>query len=293
MASRRVDSVRLPLPTSASASDAAIWRVDGRAITKADLGDFVLRYVPDRAKVALDQLLDEAVIDAEAAREGVTVSAATVRAATDAYMDDRRREARVQYGATTDFEAFLLERYGRNVASYRADAERLVRVLSLRDRLVRLDQLREDGVEVRVMVLPSAEAAGASVTSLRAGADMTLCAERAGARRPASPPPVFRGEIPEKELEAALFAAAPGDVLDPVPFDAAGTGRFWQVFKVTRAWRADPREFVVLRAPVEESILAVPVSEDEYVRWRRRAFSRHRVEAPGAMKGSIPTSGGR
>jgi hypothetical protein len=251
-------------------------------VTTADLGDFVLRYTPDRAGEALDQMLDEAVIAAEAAREGVTVPAETVAARTDAWIEDRRRDARVQYGASTDFEKLLRDRWGRDLASYRADAERIVRSLCLRDRLVRLDQFREDGVEVRVIVLPSKAAATAAAKSLRDGADMTLYAERAGLRRPSSPPPAARGEIPEKDVEARLFAASQGDVLDPVPFEAADKGRFWQVFKVTRAWRGSAEPWPAIRTRVEASLAAAAVTDDEYLRWRRRAFARHEIVAADA-----------
>jgi hypothetical protein len=279
-------------PPARAGADAEIWSVDGRAVTTSDLGDFVLRYSPDRAAEALDQLLDEAVIRAEAARERVSVADAVVAARTDAWIDDRRREARVQYGATTDFEKLLRERYGRDLASYRADAERIVGALCLRDRLVRVDQFREDGVEVRVLVLPAKADADAAAKSLRDGADMTLFAERAGLRRPATPAPAARGEIPEKEVEARLFAAAAGDVLDPVPFDVAGKGTFWQVFKVTRAWRGSSEPWTALAARVEESLAGAPVTDDEYLRWRRRAFARHRIETRDAAKALVRAPGG-
>jgi hypothetical protein len=254
-----------PLPSSPPAGErraTELARVDGREVTTSELGDFVVRYMPERAAEALDQILDERVIAAEAAREGVTVAVDAVRARTDAYVEDRRREARVQFGADVDFEALLLERQGRDFASWRADAERLVRALCLRDRLVRLDQMREDGVLVRVLVLPTEEAAREAADRIRDGADMTLYAERAQVRRPAAPPPFARGEIPEKDLETWLFAAAGGDVLDPVPFDTAA-GRFWQVFKVARAWKGSTDAWSAVAAGIEASLADAPVDEEE------------------------------
>lgn len=270
-------------------------RVDGRALTKSDLGDFVLRYVPDRAADAMARLVEEAVVDAEARREGVTVPPELLRARTDAYVEDRRKDARVQYGATVDFEKLLLERYGRGLEGFRADAERLVRVELLCDRLVRLDQFREDGVEVRVLVLATQDAALDAARSLRAGADMTVIAERAGARRPAPPAQFARGEIPEKDVEARLFAAATGDVLDPVPFGAAG-GVFWQVFKVTRAWKGAAEPWTTIAGRVEDSLRAFPASQEERRRWRGRAFARHEIAEggdAGGAKGSVRTSAGQ
>jgi hypothetical protein len=286
---------RLPVPDPAPAEPGAaapVWTVDGRALTTADLGDFVLRYSPDLAAEALDRLLDEAVVALEAAREEVTVPGAVVAARTDAWIADRKNEVRVQFGAATDFETHLRERWGRDLASYRADAERIVRAVCLRDRLVRLDQLRLDGVEVRVLVLATEEAATAAAGMLRGGADMTLYAERNGLRRPASPAPVARGDVPEKDAPERLFAASAGDVLDPVPFEAPGRGTHWQVYKVTRAWRGDAAPWTALAAKVEASIAASPVTGEEVVRWRRRAFARHRLVPEGATKGWLQDGAG-
>lgn len=266
--------------------------MDGRALTKADLGDFVLRYMPDLAAEALDQMLDEAVIGAEAAREGVTAPDAEVEARTDAYIEGRRRDARVQFGASADLGKVLRERYGRDLSAFRSDSRRLVGAVLLRDRLVRLDEFREDGVDLRVVVLPSEAAAHDAVASLRAGADLTLYAEKAGVPRPSAPPPVARGEIPEKDLEALLFASSAGDVLDPVPFDVKGRGTFWQVFKVVSVWRGSTEPWAALRRTVESSLAGSPVTEEEYRRWRTKAYARHRIESPGAAKGSIPAPRG-
>jgi hypothetical protein len=283
--------VPLPAPRSPGAED--VFRVDGRSISKSDLGDFVLRYLPDRAQDALSQLVDEALIEAEAARETMPVAERDVEERTAAYVEERRKDARIQYGPSTDLETLMKERYGRDLASLRADAARLVRTLILRDRLVRLDELREDGVEIRVLVLASRTDAEDAVRSLRDGADMTLYAERAGLRRPAAPAPASRGEIPEKELEAKLFAASAGDVLDPVPFDAPGKGTFWQVFKVVRAWKATAAPWDAVSAPVLASLAATPVTEDEYRRWQRRALARHKVEVLDAGKGFVRTGAGQ
>lgn len=281
----------LPSPPPGDAGD-EICRVDGRPVTKSALGDFVLRYMPDRAADALDRLVDEAVIEAEAARESVTLDEETVRVRADAYVEDRRRDARVEYGASTDFEKLLRDRYGRDLASFRADAERVVVTLLLRDRLVRLDQFREDGVEVRVLVLGSEEAARAAAKSLRDGADMTILADRIGLRRPAAPAPAARGDIPEKDLEAKLFAAAAGEIVDPEPFTAGDGATYWQVFRVTRSWRASAEPWTALAARAEESLRASPVTEEEYRRWRRRAYARHAIESDAAARGFVRTRNG-
>ena len=270
-----------------------LWRVDDREITVTDVGDFVLRFLPDSASQAIEQLVLEAVVEAECARESVTVADADVARAVDAYVEDRRRSARVQYGPSTDFETLLRERWGRDLAQFKSDAARPARSALLRDRLVRLDQLREDGVEVRVLVLPTEEAARAAAASLRGGADMARYADTVGVRRPAAPAPYARGEIPEKDVEARLFAAAPGDVLDPVPFTGEQGGVFWQVFRVTRTWRGSAEPWTSVGPAVEESLRANAVTEAERLRWRTRAFARRRVLPADPAKGSVLPEPGR
>ena len=264
-----------------------LFRVDGRELTTADLGDFVLRFLPDSAAAALGELRDEAVVLAEAARERVTVPDADVARGVDAYVEDKRRSARVQFGASADFETLLRERWGRDLGRFRADAARPVRTALLRERLVRLDQFREDGVEVRVLVVPSEEAAREAAARLREGADMTRYADAAGLRRPAAPAPSSRGEIPEKDLEARLFAASAGEVLDPVPFTAPDGTVAWQVFRVTRSWRGTAEPWESLAPRVLESLAADAVTEAELRRWRARAYARHAVAGAEPAKGSV------
>ena len=149
----RTDSAaaRARLPGSDAAADEPLYRVGDRRITKSDLGDFVLRYFPEKAADALTQLVDEALVAAEAEREGIAVDDALVGERADAYLEERRREVRIQFGPDADLETILEKRLGRDLAGYRRDAERLARTGLLLDRLVRVAQLREDRVRIRVL----------------------------------------------------------------------------------------------------------------------------------------------
>jgi hypothetical protein len=276
---RLATAALVPTPISSPGAGDVLGSIDGKPLTRADLGDFVLRYEPERAAQTLDRMLEAAVVTAEAARESVVVPQAQLDAQVDAWLEERRRDARVQYGE--DFEHVLRELYGRGLDDWRADAAALARIALLRERLVRLDQVREDGVEVRVLVLPDEAAARRAATSLREGADVTLYAQRAGISPPTAPATFAKGEIPDKDLEALLFAAKDGEVPDPVPFEAAAGGRRWQVFKVVRAWKADLRPWPEIASAIEQSLATAPVAEEELRRWRRRAFARHAVVAAG------------
>jgi hypothetical protein len=293
----------VPLPPVAAASrpvagplalpsgdEEALFRVGGRPVTRADLGDQLLRYHPEDAARALAQVVDQAVVLAEAQREGVTVDDDAVRAHAESFLAERRREARVQHGALSDPDRLLEERYGRSLDTLRGDLARLARATLLRDRLVRLDQLRRPGVEVRVLVLASETAARSVAAQLRTGADMTLLAERAGLRSPVAPPPLAPGDVVEPDLRELLFAAQEGAVLGPLRFeDAARRERaWWQVLKVVRCWPLRTEPWSALRGEVEARLALVPVTGDEVQRWRQDAYARQGVVRRDAWRGYVP-----
>lgn len=273
---------------------APIVRVGQRTVTTADLGDHVLRYEPETALRALDALAEAALVEQEAVREGVTADPATVRAAVDRAVEERRRGVRLEYGAGAELEDVLRERHGRSLVEFRDDVALAERLRLLRDRLVRLSQMREDGVEIRVLVLPEAEVAAGSVEQVRAGADLTLLARRHGVRPPSAPPPLRRTDVPDAAVREALFAAAPGDVLDPVAFDAEVPGRpgevrrAWQVFKVVGRWTADPAPWPAIAPRVEASLARAPVTEAEIRRWRAAAETRLSVSGASRASGAKP-----
>jgi len=286
------------LPRTGDSRDEVLYRVGTREITKADLGDFVVRYLPDKAGDALTQLVDQALVLAEAEREGVGVSDEAVRERAAAYLDERRREMRIQYGPDADLERILQERLGRDLDTYRADAARLARVALLMDRLVRLAQLREDGVLLRIVVFPTEERALAALARLETGADMTLLARAERLRPPATPPPLAREDVADEVLRRKLFAARPGDYIAPVPFTAPDGGRtFFQVLRVTRRWEGSAAPYAELRDRIEQDLArrgggkVAPTGPREYLQWKRRALRRHPVEVLDHERGFVPWTG--
>ncbi len=268
--------------------DGVLYTINGSPLTDGDLGDFILRYFPDRARDALGQLVDEAVVHAEAAREGVTVADDLVAERAAAYLDERRRQVRVEYGADATLEDLLESGFGRTFETFRADALRLARVAVLRDRLVRLDQLRADRVEVRAVVFPDEAGALAATERLREGADLTLLARRLGLRAPSAPPPLAREDITPRERADEVFAAPPGTILPPRSFTAPDGRQWYEVVKVVGVTRARDATWDALREELEAAIARKPVGVEEYLAWRRRALVRARVEVRRAARGMVP-----
>lgn len=281
-------------PDTATTGNEVLYRVGGVEITKAEVGDFVLRYVPERSGEVLTQLLDEALAELDAAREGVTLAPGLVDARVDAHLEATRREARVQYGTDVDLATVLERRFGSTVERYRRDAARLERTRLLIDRLALLDRRRVERVDLRVLVLPSETAAREALRRLREGADMALLASAERVRPPAAPPPLTRDEIGDPELAAKLFEAEPGDYIEPVAFsDPDDPGRtFHQVFRVVRHLPASDRPWSELRDEIERELGAgARTGPREYLLWKRRAMERHGVEVLEGARGLVPFGG--
>jgi len=285
------------MPHGTEAAPAGVLRrIGGRTVTAADVGEHVLRHDPEAALRAIEVLAEAAVVEEEAALEGVSVPEAAAEAATDRAMEERRRSIRLDHGAGVDPDAVLVERYGRTPAAVREDLRAAVRTRMLRDRLVRLSQVRADGVEIRVIVFPDEASAAAAARQVRGGADPTLLARKLGLRAPAAPPPLTREDVPEPAVRESLFGAASGAVLDPMPFDAEDparpgeTRRAWQVFKVVRSWRGSEAPWAEIAAEVEASLAAAPVREAEVRRWRARAEAR--IAAAAAARGTTAAPDG-
>jgi hypothetical protein len=270
--------------------------VGTRVVTTADLGEFVLRWEPEVAASALRRLRAEALVASEAAREGVTVDPALVEAGAAKAADERTRRLRLEHGATADVETLLRERYGRTLDSLRDDFRRAVRTDLLRARLTRLEELRRDGVELRVLVLPDEAAALAAAGQWREGADGALLARKHGVRPPVAPPAVALEDVPEARLRARLAGAAAGDVLAPAAFEAedperAGEWRtWWQVFKVVRSWKGTAAPWADVAAEVERSLRESPATEEEQALWELRAAARAGVSSFDPAKGFGPSA---
>ena len=275
------------LPSPAG-SDATLYVIGERALTAADLGDFILRYFPDRAREPLGQLVDAALVDHEATREQVNVSDAQVRERAEVYIAERRREVRIQYGEETTLEQLLERSFGRTLDEFRRDAERLARVGLVRDRLVRLEQRRLDRVDVRALTFAEESEARNAVDRLRAGADLTLLAQRLGMRPPSAPPPLGRDDIRPVERAEELFGKTAGEVLDARAFTAPDGSTWWEVVKVVEIWSGDDRPWAALRDAIETSIAVRAVGVPEYLAWRRRVLRRAGVEVRREGRGLVP-----
>jgi hypothetical protein len=263
-------------------------------VTTADRGDYVLRFHPGVVGPALERLARTAIVESEAAREGVSVDATVVEAAASRAVDDRLRRLRLEFGAGADPAESLRRTTGRTVAELRDDLVRAIRTDLLRERLARLDALRRDGIELRVLVAADERTALAVAAQWRDGADAGLLATRLGLRPPEAPAAVHPSDVPDPALRARMEAAAPGTVLDPVAFESdeheSAEGRTgWQVFKVVRTWKGTAEPWAALAPRVEAWLREAPPAEDELAAWEARAARRAGLASWDRLKGFGPS----
>lgn len=271
------ENARLPLMPRDGAGDLVVARVGDAEIRRSDVGDFMIRYFRDQASEALTHLVDERIIAAEAAHNGITVSDGEIRVEVDAEVRERENTVRVQYGADVSLERFLRDRYGVTMDGHRRDLTRLVRTRLLRDRVIRFQQFGQERVVALDAVYATRDEAAAAAASARQGADFGTLAREQGVRDEVALPPVPRDELSPPELADAVFALTPGEVTEPIAV-TEGDRTLFHIFKLVRRLPARAGTWSELKGEVEKGLADRPLEPWEYLQWAGRMRTRYRVE---------------
>ncbi|HEU4394828.1 MAG TPA: peptidylprolyl isomerase [Planctomycetota bacterium] len=280
-----LDLAGSPLPPAADAEprgalpagdDPVVAEVDGLTLRASEVARYLFRYDPGRALEVLNQMLDERILEADAAAAGVSLPAGEVEALVAVEVRRREDEMRVQFGPGVTFEEYLRERFGFTLESYRKDVSALFRIRALRDRLVRFDAMKEERVRVRLLVTRTEQEARDAAGRLRAGADFAAVARLVSLAPSEDLPPFSREEIHPPALSEEIFALSPGEVSRPVRVAADGKEVF-QVFKLIERRAARSGAWAEVADEVERGLKERPVLPAEYLQWARRARERHGV----------------
>lgn len=267
---------------TAAEPDAAGW-LDGRPVLYADVGRFLRTKDPEAFARGLDALVFDRIAREEAAALGISVPpAALARDATRRIQEWEarlQRTAREETGAPADPDAWLRRVAGITREEFRAIVRRHAETELLQDRLLRFEQLRAPRVEVSLLVVGEEPRARDLLARARAGepfaelarAHSVHASKEAGGRLDF---PLLESDLPEPAVAAALFRAAPGDVVGP--FGTASDGRaYFQLYRVDAAHAARDVPYRAAAAEIERGLEDRPVAVGEYERWRRRAALRH------------------
>ncbi|MEN8152232.1 MAG: peptidyl-prolyl cis-trans isomerase [Planctomycetota bacterium] len=251
--------------------DRVVAEVGEQKIRESDIGEFVIRYLRDRANEALTHLIDATILEREAREKGIAVPPDLLRAEVTRQLAERERAVTAQFGADVTLEVYLRDRYGITPVEHREDLSALVRTRMLRDRVIRFSRMRKERVRVRDAVFADGEVAARAAVSAREGADLRTLAGELGRGSEVSPA-LARGDFTPAALGAAAFGLSQGEVSDPVAVD--------DLFHVLRLISREPaREgsWESLSAEVEAGIKSRPIEQWEYTLWAREMREKHRA----------------
>jgi parvulin-like peptidyl-prolyl isomerase len=201
---------------------------------------------------ALDGLIEQALIDQEAAKLGVTV--------TDAEVDAAINQSIAEYGGTEAFNKYLSDVAKMSVDEWRAGQREGMLTQKMIERVTRNVPTTGEQVHARHILVNTAAEASALLAKLRAGADFATLAQQyskdtitsAGGGDLGWFP---RGELFDAALEKAAFDLQPGQFSDVVASDLGGQ----TVYHIVQVIERDP---------------ARPLSDEALLAARRLAFQR-------------------
>lgn len=284
-------------PAAGEGSAQVVATVGSEAVTAADLSAFLYARYRDSWVRTLEALLDERIVRHETRRLGIALPAGVLAEALEREVEARRKQLAEVYGEAVRLEDEVQRGYGADFETWkRTILEPRLRMQLLLMRVVRLDTRRRDRVKARVIVVEERAQADRLRKRLESGADFSLTALKesvdptsaAGGDLPA----VARGDLTLPGVEAALFAAQPGDLVGPLEVTIGGRRQFhlYKVITRTAPWTGTRAEIL---ARLEGDLEETKIQRAELERWRarmRRDF-RTRVFDPDGQPVVLPSLG--
>ena len=224
----------------AKSAGTIVAEVDGRAVTLGDLADAIAELPPSMKNLpfadlfpgVLGKLVRVQALVIRAQHQGLDEDPAVrrrIKAASDQILADALLDHEISGSIT---EAALLQRYNKDVAGKPGIEE----------------------VHVRVIMLPTEQAATGIIGELRAGADFAALARRlsSDASAPAGGDVGFvaRGAL-TPEVGAVVFSMQPGQ-FTPFPVRSVGS---WYVLKVEERRQQPTPPFSVAREDLRQTML--------------------------------------
>ena len=279
-----------PWPAGTPPLAETVGWLDERPVTYGEVARYIRVRDPEAFFRNLEGYVLERVTRAEAAPLGVTVEPALLGSRTNAHLlewEQRvRQESRSRTGEEIDPALWLQRVAGMSMVEFRRHVRRYTEVELIQDRLLRYEQLSSPRIEVSILVVKEKELADRLAKEIRGGSDFaalarahSLHASRSAGGR--IPWPLLRGDVNEAGVREKLFAAGEGEVVGPLPTD----GGRQQIYRVEAVREAVGGEFGDLREEVNRTLMARPVAEGEYERWRRRILLRHGFHAAPMTSG--------
>lgn len=261
------------LPVDPQAENPVLARFDGGELRLSDLGRELLRTRPEEGVGLTTRLIGLAILEREAAAEGLTCPEAWLRQRAEVLEQDLEREAALAFGVGTTPAQYVRAAFQRDLATHRRLSLEKERERWLFERVVRLESLEEGRVGISVIATKERAEADDALQRLSAGADFGRLAARVSVLGDTAPGGRL-GLLPASALHPAVAARIArlevGDRSGVLNLDQEGAAaRYWIV-------RLDHRElprsggWSALAPVVEEDLTRHPVTADEWAGWYRR-----------------------
>ena len=256
---------------SAADAFAPVAQLHGKRISKGRLADFWFERYPEEYARTVQNLVDRELIYRRAKRLGLKVPRSVLDNAVAQEVEARRKQIASLYGPRARLEDEVRRAYGVGLAVWanKILRRRLYERLLL-ERLVRLQTRGAPRVHARVIVLLTEADARRVAAKVNRGADFSLVAMRESkdptGKAGGDLPPIARGDLAHPQVEAKLFAAAPGHLVGPLQVVVEGRRQFhlYKIIAKHPPWSGD-------LAALERDLTEQPVRPAEVDRWRARA----------------------
>lgn len=259
--------------------DAPLVVVRGEAITKGDLVAYISKDSTYWER-PLENLIREVLIEQEVERLGITTSAEQIEQRIEKEIENRREHLKATGGADGKTLEEILAEEGQTLEELKEQLRKsrdLLLYMAL-EKLVKYDELREEKVEVRHIVLERHERAKALeiLEKIKEGADFATLARKeskdAAAANGGLLPPFGRG-VMIKEFEDAAFALSPGELSGVVE-----TPIGLHIIKCISRREKRNVSFAQMEEEVWKAIMEEGVSEESMRRWVDALYQRSDVK---------------
>jgi hypothetical protein len=204
-----------------AAADDEMASVGAQSIRKSQVFDRLLETDPALARALVDLCVLDAVVAEAAERFSIAVTDTEIAERVRAEEAGLRADASLDPTDEAGLAGVVAERFGLDLAAWREVLRRDVARVLLRSYAIRLLALREDRVEVRVLVHTDRALLLKLAADVRGGADFVTLVRRhsidPSAREGGALPPIGAGM--DHPLAAAAFALEPGEVSPLVSLD--------------------------------------------------------------------------
>lgn len=253
-----------------------VAEVAGEQFTASEAFQSVLFHFRDDGIEILRKFAGDAIIRAEASRLGITVSSDEVEPAVREAVESLQKRVETEYGTALTLDEFLHEQMFTSRAAYESAVRAFARQTRLTALVIRYDQLTQDRLTVRHLLVRDRARASQCLQKLREGADFAALAREESL----APTKADGGKLPPFDREFAhpitepAFATATG-TLGAIVEEKRGDQTWFHLFKVIERTNARKVIFAEVRDELVRGLVERPLSRFEFESYMRKAGRRY------------------